>query len=151
MRNKRGIFSLNYLFASFFGAFVVAIAFAYNNYRFSQLKFIDFANLVFYTENKQFVPKDDDYALLFYNSRDSNLTKLAFKIDVDYQTLAIDISQKIQENSKKVLNLSTNTENLLTLFRIFNIKKMPVVLLITKNKKQIYKQNSKITNIKIKE
>lgn len=151
MRNKRGIFSLNYLFASFFGAFVVAIAFAYNNYRFSQLKFIDFANLVFYTENKQFVPKDDDYALLFYNSRDSNLTKLAFKIDVDYQTLAIDISQKIQENSKKVLNLSTNTENLLTLFRILNIKKMPAVLLITKNKKQIYKQNSKITNIKIKE
>lgn len=151
MRNKRGIFSLNYLFASFFGAFVVAIAFAYNNYRFSQLKFIDFANLVFYTENKQFVPKDDDYALLFYNSRDSNLTKLTFKIDVDYQTLAIDISQKIQENSKKVLNLSTNTENLLTLFRILNIKKMPAVLLITKNKKQIYKQNSKITNIKIKE
>lgn len=151
MRNKRGIFSLNYLFASFFGAFVVAIAFAYNNYRFSQLKFIDFANLVFYTENKQFVPKDDDYVLLFYNSRDSNLTKLAFKIDVDYQTLAIDISQKIQENSEKVLNLSTNTENLLTLFRILNIKKMPAVLLITKNKKQIYKQNSKITNIKIKE
>lgn len=151
MRNKRGIFSLNYLFASFFGAFVVAIAFAYNNYRFSQLKFIDFTNLVFYAENKQFVPKDDDYALLLYNSRDSNLTKLAFKIDVDYQTLAIDISQKIQNNSEKVLSLSTNTENLLTLFRIFNIKKMPVVLLITKNKKQIYKQNSKITNIKIKE
>lgn len=151
MQEKRGVFSLNYLFASFFGALVVASAFAYNNYRFSQFKFIDFNELVFYTKNKQFVPKSDDYALLLYNSRDSNLTKLAFKIDVDYQILAIDLLQQTHINSQKVLNLNTNTENLLTLFRILNIKKMPVVLLIQKNKQQIYKQNSKITNIKIKE
>jgi len=56
MKKGRKLFSLNYLFASFFGALMIAGAFAYFNYRFSQYKFIDFGRWIYYQKSDIFIP-----------------------------------------------------------------------------------------------
>ncbi|MDA7848242.1 hypothetical protein N8972_02005, partial [Sulfurospirillum sp.] len=55
----RGQFSL--VFASFFGAAMIAAAFAYSNYRYSEYKFLDFEKSIFYTKQDIFSPKHDTY------------------------------------------------------------------------------------------
>ncbi len=53
-KGGKSLFSLSTLLASFFGAVMVAAAFAYFNYKFSEYKFIDFKEWIFY-EKKIFL------------------------------------------------------------------------------------------------
>ena len=50
MSSARGRRQFSLIFASFFGAAMIAGAFAYSNWRFSEYKFIDFSKLIFYTK-----------------------------------------------------------------------------------------------------
>jgi len=53
---RRSLFSFSYVFASFFGAAMIAAAFAYFNYKYSQYKFINFKEMILYTKSQLFVP-----------------------------------------------------------------------------------------------
>ena len=53
-RHGAGLFSVGTLLASFFGAAMIAAAFAYFNYKFSEYKFINFSEWVFYEEKTIF-------------------------------------------------------------------------------------------------
>ena len=56
-KRRGSLLPLTYIFGSFFGAAMIATAFAYSNYRFSQYKFVDFAKLVFYEKKRNFHSK----------------------------------------------------------------------------------------------
>ena len=63
---KRKISSFTYVFASFFGAFMIAGSFAYFNYKFSEYKFINFNKIVLYSKSDIFEAKDDYYIMIIY-------------------------------------------------------------------------------------
>jgi pyruvate/2-oxoacid:ferredoxin oxidoreductase alpha subunit len=146
MAFKRGRgFSLNYLFASFFGAAMIAGAFAYFNYKFSEYKFIDFNKWIFYEKRDIFKPKEDKYLLLLYSSKMSDLTKLKEKIlKNSYKILALDIYQTRPISTNKLINITSGTNTILKVIQRFNIYEVPSVLLIKRIKGSLYKQDSKV-------
>ncbi|NOX14930.1 MAG: hypothetical protein GXP61_02700 [Epsilonproteobacteria bacterium] len=147
MKQGRRIFSLNYLFASFFGALMIASAFAYFNYRFSQYKFIDFSNWIYYEKSDLFVPKYDEYTVVVYSSNMQKIGKILQKIGNKKHILAIDLYQKRRENSKNVIYITTGMNDLLKLIQRFHIMEVPSVFQIKKQKNSRYKQDSMIEKI----
>ena len=84
-KRRGSLLPLTYRFGSFFGATMIAAAFAYSNYRFSQYKFVDFAKLVFYEKSEIFTPKEPKYTLLIFSSNQSKLDEtLNFRIRRDF-------------------------------------------------------------------
>jgi hypothetical protein len=144
MRRGRKVFSLNYLFASFFGALMIASAFAYFNYRFSQYKFIDFDNWIYYEKSDIFKPKFDNYTVLIYSSNIQNSSAILKKIGKQEHILAIDMYQKRKKNSQNITNITSGMNNLLKLVQRFHIIGVPSVFMIKKVKKEKYKQDSMI-------
>ncbi|OPA74960.1 hypothetical protein BFG05_06855 [Campylobacter pinnipediorum subsp. pinnipediorum] len=143
--NRGNLFPLTYVFASFFGAAMIAGVFAYNNYRFSQYKFIDFSELIFYEQGDIFVPKNDEYMLVIYSSNQSNFEK--FENNLNIKTIAIDIMQKKRENKSNISYISSDINTILKLLNTFNITSIPSSVKIVHQKNQIYKQDSKINKI----
>ncbi|AQW83876.1 hypothetical protein BFG04_05865 [Campylobacter pinnipediorum subsp. pinnipediorum] len=143
--NRGNLFPLTYVFASFFGAAMIAGVFAYNNYRFSQYKFIDFSELIFYEQGDIFVPKNDEYMLVVYSSNQSNFEK--FENNLNIKTIAIDIMQKKRENKSNISYISSDINTILKLLNTFNIASIPSSVKIVHQKNQIYKQDSKINKI----
>ncbi|WP_069638076.1 hypothetical protein [Campylobacter pinnipediorum] len=143
--NRGNLFPLTYVFASFFGAAMIAGVFAYNNYRFSQYKFIDFSELLFYEQGDIFVPKNDEYMLVVYSSNQSNFEK--FENNLNIKTIAIDIMQKKRENKSNISYISSDINTILKLLNTFNIASIPSSVKIVHQKNQIYKQDSKINKI----
>ncbi|AQW80531.1 hypothetical protein CPIN17260_0176 [Campylobacter pinnipediorum subsp. pinnipediorum] len=143
--NRGNLFPLTYVFASFFGAAMIAGVFAYNNYRFSQYKFIDFSELIFYEQGDIFVPKNDEYMLVVYSSNQSNFEK--FENNLNIKTIAIDIMQKKRENKSNISYISSDINTILKLLNTFNITSIPSSVKIVHQKNQIYKQDSKINKI----
>ncbi|AQW85396.1 hypothetical protein BB381_04955 [Campylobacter pinnipediorum subsp. caledonicus] len=143
--NRGNLFPLTYVFASFFGAAMIAGVFAYNNYRFSQYKFIDFSELLFYEQGDIFVPKNDEYMLVVYSSNQSNFEK--FENNLNIKTIAIDIMQKKRENKSNISYISSDINTILKLLNTFNITSIPSSVKIVHQKNQIYKQDSKINKI----
>ena len=86
----RGKSSLFYIFSSFIGALLVASFFGYQNYRFSQFKFINFKDTILYTQNDIFIPKKDNYYILIFSSKMSNIDNLLSKIPKNYPIIEID-------------------------------------------------------------
>ena len=146
-KKGRKIFSLNYLFASFFGALMIASAYAYFNYKFSEFKFIDFDKWIFYEKKDIFKPKDRKYIVILFSSRKDNLRKIAKKIKNRYKILAIDIYQKRFENSKKVIYLTAGINRLIAFIQRFNIYTVPSIFIIKRVKNGKYKQDSMIRAI----
>ena len=72
LKNRGSLLPLTYVFASFIGAALVAGVFAYNNYRFSRYKFVNFNELVFYEHAQIFAPQDDKFLLVVFSSNQSN-------------------------------------------------------------------------------
>ncbi len=145
----RKIFSLNYLFASFFGAFMIAGAFAYYNYKFSQYKFINFEKLVFYKKADIFSPKDDKYTILMYSSKKDDVNTLIKKTKHNFPILAIDMQQEKREGDEKnVIFVTSGVNTLIAFIQRFNIFKLPCIFEIKKQNKYLYKQDSKIINLK---
>ncbi len=146
MKRKRGrkLFSLNYLFASFFGALMIAGAFAYYNYKFSQFKFFNFQDNIFYQKKDIFIPKEDRYTVLIYSSNMSDPKKLIKKIKTDKKILAIDLYQQRFKEENSTIFITSGINTLLKLIQQFNIYQVPVVFDIKRFNKKLYKQDSKI-------
>ena len=149
MKRKRGrkLFSLNYLFASFFGALMIAGAFAYYNYKFSQFKFFNFKDNIFYQKKDIFVPKEEKYTVLIYSSNMSNADKLIKKIKTENKILAIDLYQQRFVTKDNTIFITSGMNTLLKLIQQFNIYNIPVVFDIKKFNKVQYKQDSKIEGL----
>ena len=146
-KKGRKIFSLNYLFASFFGALMIASAYAYFNYKFAEFKFIDFDKWIFYEKKDIFKPKDEKYIIVLFSSHKDNLKKLVKQIKNRYKILAIDIYQKRFKNSKKVIYLTAGINRLIAFIQRFNIYTVPSLFIIKRVKKNRYKQDSMIRAI----
>jgi hypothetical protein len=145
MNRKKGrrVFSLNYLFASFFGAVMIAGAFAYYNYKFSEFKFFNFKDNVFYTKKDIFIPNHDRYTILIYSSNMSDREKLTQKIKTKYKILAIDLYQQRFKEENSTIYLTAGINTLLKIIQNFNIYQVPVVFDIKKFNNVLYKQDSK--------
>ncbi len=149
MSAGRRTFSLNYLFASFFGALMIAGAFAYYNYKFSEYKFIDFEKLVFYKKADVFHPKNDDYTVLLYSSNQSDLDEILPNIKKNFPILAIDLHQSKREGKVKgVVFVSSGINTLLKFIQRFNIYEVPSAFYLKRQNRRQFKQNSPIQVIR---
>jgi hypothetical protein len=150
MTNKRerkkgkSLFSLSTLLASFFGAAMIASAFAYFNYKFSEYKFIDFKEWVFYEKNDLFIPKKEKYLVIFYSSKQNNAIQEINNLNAKLPVLAIDYYNNVEHNTKNTTFLRTGSSTSLKFIQRFNIYKTPSIFFIKKQKDSLYKQDSMI-------
>ncbi len=150
MARKEGgksLFSLSTLLASFFGAALIAASFAYFNFKFSEYKFINFKEWVFYEKNDVFIPKEEKYIVIFYSSRQKMTMDKLSTIDLKIPILAIDYYNNVQENSKNTIFLRSGTKNSLNFIQRFNIYESPSIFFIKKIKDSLYKQDSMIRKL----
>ncbi len=138
----RGQFFL--VFASFFGAAMIATAFAYSNYRFSQYKFIDFSESIFYTKEDIFTPKDDLYTVVIYSSNMQSFNTILGKLSRDNPILAIDMFQQKRGQEGEVLYIWAGMNTILQVVQRFNVYELPTVLRIKRFEGSNFKQDSLI-------
>ena len=143
-----GLFSIATILSSFFGAAMIAGAFAYFNYKFSEYKFLNFKEWVFYQKNDIFMPKDDKYIVLFYSSKMPNVVDKIKKAKSEYKILAVDYYQQTFASSDEVFFLRSGTNTTLKFIQRFNIYDAPSVFIIKKSKDALYKQDSMIRKLK---
>ncbi len=140
----KSLFSLTTIFASFFGAALIAGAFAYFNYKFSQYKFIDFKEFVFYTHNSLFKPSQERYIVIFFSSKERDAQKKIASLRLPYPILAIDYYNTKIESTPKVTFLRTGTNTSLKFIQRFNIYDEPVLFFVKRVRSTLYKQDSMI-------
>ncbi len=140
-------FSYNYLFASFFGAVMIAGAFAYYNYKFSEYKFFDFKQHTFYTSKDIFVPSHKAYTVLVYSSNMQDVKKLAKRLSKANPILAIDLYQKRFKEEDSIISISTGMNTLLKFIQRFNIYDVPCTFEIKQVKNELYKQDTMIEKL----
>ena len=146
-KGGKSLFSLSTLLASFFGAAMIAGAFAYFNYKFSEYKFINFDEWTFYEKSAIFSPKADKYVVVFYSSKETNTQKLLSQTNLNIPILAIDYYNKSYANSKNTIFLRSGTKTSLSFIQRFNIYESPSIFFIKKHKDSIYKQDSMIRKL----
>ncbi|MCW8837907.1 MAG: hypothetical protein OQK11_04305 [Thiovulaceae bacterium] len=149
VKNKGGksLFSLSTLLASFFGSALIAAAFAYFNYKFSEYKFIDFKEWVFYEKSDIFTPSKEKYVVVFYSSRDADTQEQLARTNLNIPILAIDYYNRVRENSSSTTFLRSGTKNSLNFIQRFNIYESPSIFFIKKTKDTLYKQDSMIRKL----
>mgnify|MGYP001774204115 CR=1 FL=1 len=138
----RGQFSL--VFASFFGAAMIAAAFAYSNYRYSEYKFINFSNLIFYTKKDIFTPVSEKYTVVVYSSNMQDFNTILDKISKENPILAIDMFQQKRGKEGEVLYIASGMNTLLKVVQKFNVYDLPSAFRIKRFKDMNYKQDSLI-------
>lgn len=143
----KSLFTLSTLLASFFGAAMIAAAFAYFNYKFSEYKFVDFHEWVFYEEKEIFAPTEPYYIVVFYSSNTPGTVEKLMQAKASYPILAIDYYQKAPPSNANVTFLRSGTNTTLKLIQRFNIYHSPTVFTIKKNKDTLYKQDSMIREL----
>ena len=126
---------------------MIAIAFAYFNYKFSEYKFIDFKEWTFYEQSDVFVPKEDKYIVVFYSSKEKNTMNLLAKTDLNLPLLAIDYYNEVQKNTPLTTFLRSGTKTSLSFIQRFNIYESPSIFFIKKQKDSLYKQDSMIRKL----
>jgi hypothetical protein len=146
-RGGKNLFSVTTLLASFFGAAMIAGAFAYFNYKFSEYKFIDFKEWVFYEKSDIFIPTQDRYVVVFYSSKEKDTMDLLSKTKLKLPILAIDYYNEVKKNSAGTIFLRSGTKNSLSFIQRFNIYESPSIFFIKKSKESIYKQDSMIRKL----
>lgn len=146
-KGGKSLFSLSTLLASFFGAAMIAAAFAYFNYKFSEYKFIDFKEWIFYEKKDIFIPSSDKYVVVFYSSKEKNTMKLLANTDLNIPILAIDYYNEVRENSSSTTFLRSGTKNSLSFIQRFNIYESPSIFFIKRTKDSLYKQDSMIRKL----
>ena len=146
-RGGKSLFSLSTLLASFFGAAMIAAAFAYFNYKFSEYKFINFKDWTFYEKSDIFTPTADKYIVIFYSSREKDTMNLLANIDLNVPILAIDYYNQVRQNSQSTTFLRSGTKTSLSFIQRFNIYESPSIFFIKKHKDSIYKQDSMIRKL----
>ncbi len=120
---------------------MVAAFFFYYNYKFSEYKFLDFDKIILYSKSDIFVPKSNEYYLLLFSSRMSDINTLIKKIPHDHPVLAVDFFQE----RKKIPGIIYTTAGINTIIKIIqylNIYQVPVVVKIKRYHKKLYKQDS---------
>jgi len=122
---------------------MVAAAFSYYNYKFSQYKFINFNDFVLYEKTAIFKPKAPYYTVLFYNSKTQD-PKILLKAKQEHPVIAIDYAQAKFVNTKKITFVTAPTNTMLNIIQRFNIYKTPSVFIIKQSKESLYKQDSMI-------
>ncbi|HIC43381.1 MAG TPA: hypothetical protein EYO73_03550 [Sulfurimonas sp.] len=146
-RRGSGLFSVGTLLASFFGAGMIAIAFAYFNYKFQEYKFIDFDKWLVYKKADIFKPTEEQYLVVFYSSKKSGTIENLNKLRPKYKILAIDYYQQNFPSNENVTYVRSGTNTILKIVQRFNIYKTPSVFIIKKVKEGLYKQNSIIAEL----
>ena len=146
-KGGKSLFSLSTLLASFFGAAMIAAAFAYFNYKFSEYKFINFNEWIFYEKSDIFTPKADKYIVVFYSSQAKGTMDLLAKTDLNLPILAIDYYNRVRENSTTTTFLRSGTKTSLSFIQRFNIYESPSIFFIKKHKDSLYKQDSMIRKL----
>lgn len=146
-KGGKSLFSLSTLLASFFGAAMIAAAFAYFNYKFSEYKFIDFKKWVFYEKNDIFTPSAQKYIVVFYSSKETNTMKLLSQTNLKLPILAIDYYNEVRQNTTGTTFLRSGTKNSLSFIQRFNIYESPSIFFIKKSKDTLYKQDSMIRKL----
>ena len=141
------LFSLSTLLASFFGAAMIAAAFAYFNYKFSEYKFINFNEWIFYENKNIFTPSADKYVVVFYSSREKDTQKQLADINLNLPIIAIDYYNEVYPNSKNTTFLRAGTKTSLNFIQRFNIYESPSIFFIKKHKESLYKQDSMIRKL----
>ncbi len=146
-KGGKSLFSLSTLLASFFGAAMIAGAFAYFNYKFSQYKFIDFKDFAYYEQNNIFQPKKQEYIVVFYSSREKGTMNKLAHLNLNLPILAIDYYNKVRSNTKTTTFLRSGTNTSLKFIQRFNIYNSPSLFFIKKVKDSLYKQDSMIRKL----
>jgi len=126
---------------------MIAIAFAYFNYKFSEYKFIDFKEWTFYEKSDIFTPTEDKYIVVFYSSREKETMNLLANTDLNIPILAIDYYNQVRENSDSTSFLRSGTKTSLSFIQRFNIYESPSIFFIKKHKESLYKQDSMIRKL----
>lgn len=132
------------VFASFFGAAMIAAAFAYSNYRYSEYKFINFSDLIFYTKKDLFIPINDKYTVVIYSSNMQDFNTIIDKISKENPILAIDMFQQKRGQDGEVLYMSSGMNTILKVIQRFNVYDLPSAFRIKRFKDNNYKQDSLI-------
>lgn len=135
------------LFASFFGAALIAGAFAYYNYKFSQFKFINFDEFTLYEKSDIFEPISDEYLVIIYNSKDELSFKKLKKIKSNSPIILLDYYQKISNGVIEDLNVTevkAGTNTFLQIVQRFNVYELPTLFYIKRQNGKLYKQDSDI-------
>jgi hypothetical protein len=146
-KGGKSLFSLSTLLASFFGAVMIAAAFAYFNYKFSQYKFINFKDWAFYEKSDIFLPKADKYIVVFYSSRNKGSMEKLSKLNLNNPIIAIDYYNQVANNSKTTTFLRSGTNTSLKFIQRFNIYEVPSIFFIKRVKESLYKQDSMIRKL----
>jgi hypothetical protein len=146
-RRGSGLFSVGTLFASFFGAGMIAIAFAYFNYKFQEYKFINFDEWLVYEKSAVFEPQEDRYLVVFFSSKKIGTVEKLNQLKSKYKILAIDYYQQSFPSTPQVVYVRSGTDTILKIVQRFNIYKTPSVFIIKKVKEGLYKQDSIIAEL----
>jgi hypothetical protein len=146
-RRGSGLFSVGTLLASFFGAGMIAIAFAYFNYKFQEYKFIDFNTWLVYEKGQIFKPDEERYLVVFYSSKKAETVENLNKLRPKYKILAIDYYQQDFPSNQYITYVRSGTNTILSIIQRFNIYKTPSVFIIKKVKEGLYKQDSMIAEL----
>ena len=146
-KGGKSLFSLSTLLASFFGAALIAGAFAYFNYKFSEYKFINFKDFPFYEKSDIFQPTQDKYIVVFYSSRERGTMDALAKLNLHLPILAIDYYNKVRANSKYTTFLRSGTNTSLKFIQRFNIYNSPSIFFLKRVKDSLYKQDSMIRKL----
>jgi len=146
-RRGAGLFSVTTILASFFGTAMIAGAFAYFNYKFSEYKFINFSEWIFYQDKTLFAPDAERYLVVFYSSKKAGTAERLSAAKSKYPIIAIDYYQQnfTSDGNTAFLRAGTNTN--LQFIQRFNIYKVPSVFVIKKSKETLYKQDSMIREL----
>lgn len=145
-KRKRGksLLSLSTILASFFGAAMIAGAFAYFNYKFSEYKFIDFKKWIFYEKSDLFTPEKQKYLVVFYSSKQKDSMRFLADINISLPILAFDYYNKVSTNTNTTTFLRSGTNTSLKFIQRFNLYNAPSIFLLKQQKNSLYKQDSMI-------
>jgi hypothetical protein len=146
-RRGAGLFSVTTILASFFGTAMIAGAFAYFNYKFSEYKFINFSEWIFYQDKTLFAPDAERYLVIFYSSKAAGTVEKIADAKTNYPILAIDYYQQSFPSGNGVTFLRAGTNTNLQFIQRFNIYRVPTIFIIKKSKETLYKQDSMISEL----
>lgn len=126
---------------------MVASAYAYFNFKFSEYRFIDFNNYTFYSKKDVFVPSEEAYVFLIYSSHSLGQIDKVKNLKVEYPIIAIDIHQKRFESNNRVHYVTTGINSIINIIQKFNFYNTPTLLFIEKQNGLVYKQSSQLNTL----
>ncbi|RAX54182.1 hypothetical protein CCY99_03990 [Helicobacter sp. 16-1353] len=136
----------------FFATLLLAAWFFYFQWSSTKFRTIDFQKIAFYGKDYIFSPIDEEYIMVLYNSKSSDIISLTRKIpnETNLKIIAIDFYQNRDNDAiDNIIPLSAGMDTLLQLSNKFKITKLPVYFKIKRESVNEFIQDSKIINIKL--